>query len=91
MRKAVVVSLVAVVSFVKLLIRKYWAKAHKIRWAYLAFVPVIILTVFILFEWAFVEHLLLAMGVEALLHHLTAAAIGDEVADVAADVVEKVI
>jgi hypothetical protein len=82
--------LVATLSAVRVVARKYFSKARKVRWAYLSLIPIILLVVVAIFEWRFVEHLMIAMGLEAIFHHVTAAAIGDEVADVAAEVAVEV-
>lgn len=50
-------------------------KYRKVRWAYLAAIPFVVALLVIAFDWDFVKHVFLAMGVEAVIHFLGGSAV----------------
>jgi len=47
----------------------------KIRWTYAPALPLFCITLFLVFEWKFVEHLFLAMSLEGVVHLLASLAV----------------
>jgi hypothetical protein len=62
-------------------------KGKRIRWRYLGALGGVVGGLFLFFEWEFIKHLFIAMGLELVLEHLRGAAIV-EAEEVAAEIAE---
>lgn len=66
-------------------------KVKRLRWQYLSVIAAIVGVTMVIFEYRFLEHLFIAMGLETTLHHLAVLAVGEKTSEVASEVASEVV
>ena len=66
-------------------------KVKRVRWRYLSGIAAIVGVTMVIFEYHFLEHLFIAMGLETTLHHLAVLALGEKTSEVASEVASEIV